>query len=146
MGFPGQEYWSELPFLFPSPGDFPNPGTETASPALQADFLLLSHPLSSAQSSCSVVSDSATPWTAAHQASLSTTNYWSLLNLMSINLVMPSNHFILCCPFLLLPSFFPSIRVFSSESVLLIRWPKYWSFSFSLASVLSVNIQGTDFL
>ena len=145
MGFPRQEYWSELPFLFPSPGDFPNPGTEAASPALQADFLLLSHPLSSAQSSCSVVSDSATPWTAAHQASLSTTNYWSLLNLMSINLVMPSNHLILCNP-LLLPSFFPSIRVFSSESVLFIRWPKYWSFSFSLASVLSVNIQGTDFL
>ena len=75
----------------------------------------------------------ATPWTAAHQASLSITNTWSLLKLMSIELVMPSNHFILCRPFLLLPSIFPSIRVFSKESVLHIRWPKYWSFSFSIS-------------
>ena len=74
-----------------------------------------------------------TPWTAARQASLSITNCWSLLKLMSVELVMPSNHLILCCPFLLLPSIFPSIRVFSSESVLLIRWPKYWSLSFSLS-------------
>ena len=75
----------------------------------------------------------ATPWTAAHQASLSITNSWSLLKLMSIELVMPSNHLILCCPLLLPPSIFPSIRVFSSESVLCIRWPKYWSFSFSIS-------------
>ena len=81
----------------------------------------------------SVVSDSATPWTAAHQASLSVTNSCSLLKLMSIELVMPSNHLILCCLLLLLPSIFPSIRVFSDESVLLIRWPKYWSFSFSIS-------------
>ena len=74
-----------------------------------------------------------TPWTAARQASLSITNCRSLLELMSIESVMPSNHLILCCPFLLLPSTFPSIRVFSSESVLCIRWPKYWSFSFSLS-------------
>ena len=69
-------------------------------------------------------------------ASLSITNSWSLLKLMSIQSVMPSNHFILCCPLLLLPSIFPSIRVFSSESeslILCIRWPKYWSFSFSLS-------------
>ena len=72
----------------------------------------------------------ATPWTAPHQASLSITNSWSLLKLLSIKLVMSSSHLILCCPLLLLPSFFPSIRVFSSESVLHIRWPKYWSFSF----------------
>ena len=72
------------------------------------------------------------PWTAAPQASLSITNSWSLLKLMSIELVMPSNHFILCRPLLLLPSIFPSIRVFSNESVLHIRWPKYWSFSFSI--------------
>ena len=72
-----------------------------------------------------------TPWTAARQASLSITNSWSLLKLMSIESVMPSNHLILCCPLLLLPSIFPSIRVFSNESVLHIRWPKYWSFSFS---------------
>ena len=74
-----------------------------------------------------------TPWTAAHQASLSITNSWSLLKLMSIESVMPFNHLILCCPLLLLSSIFPSIRVFSSESVLHIRWPKYWSFSFSIS-------------
>ena len=75
----------------------------------------------------------ATPWTAARQASLSITNFWSLLKLMSIQLVMPSNHFILCCPFLLLPSIFPSIRVFSSELALRIRGPQYWSLSFSIS-------------
>ena len=75
----------------------------------------------------------ATPWTAAHQASLSITNSWSLLKLMFIKSVMPSNHLILCRPLLLLPSIFHSIRVFSSESVLHIRWPKYWSFSFSIS-------------
>ena len=86
-------------------------------------------------SSCSVVPDSLwPPWTAAQQASLFITNSWSLLILMSIELVMPSNHFILCRPLLLLPSIFPSIRVFSNESVLHIRWPKYWSFSFSISS------------
>ena len=71
-----------------------------------------------------------TPCTAAH--TLSINNSQSLLKLMSIELVMPSNHLILCCPVLLLPSIFPSIRVFSNESVLCIRWPKYWSFSFSI--------------
>ena len=75
----------------------------------------------------------ATPWTAACQASLSFTISWSLLRLMSIESVMPSNHLILCHPLLLLPSIFPSIRVFSNESALLIRWPKYWSFSFSIS-------------
>ena len=75
----------------------------------------------------------ATPWTAARQASLSITNSQSLLKLMSIESVMPSNHLILCRPLLLLPSVFPSIRVFSSESVFHIRWPKYWSFSFSIS-------------
>ena len=74
-----------------------------------------------------------TPWTAAGQASLSITNSQSLLKLMSIKLVMPSNHQILCCLLLLLLSIFPSIRVFSNESALLIRWPKYWSFSFSIS-------------
>ena len=77
------------------------------------------------------MSDSATPWTAAHQASLSITNSWSLFKLMT--LVMSSNHLILCHPLLLLPSIFPSIRVFSNESILRIRWPKYWSFSFSIS-------------
>ena len=74
----------------------------------------------------------ATPWTAAHQASLSFTISWNLLKLMSIKSVMPSNHPILCRPLLLLPSVFPSIRVFSSELVLHIKWPKYWCFSFSI--------------
>ena len=75
----------------------------------------------------------ATPWTAARQASLSITNSQSLLNLMSIELVMPSYRLILCRPLLLLPSIFPSIRIFSSELVLCSRWPKYWSFSFSIS-------------
>ena len=74
-----------------------------------------------------------TPWTAAHQPSLSITNSRSLLKFMSIMLVMPSNHLILCRPLLLLPSIFPSIRVFSNESVLCIRWPKYCGFSFSIS-------------
>ena len=87
--------------------------------------------------SCSVQSLSrvwlCSPCTAAHQASLSITNSWSLLRLLSIELVMPSNCLILRCPRLLLPSIFASIQVFSSESVLCIRWPKYWSFSFSIS-------------
>ena len=73
-----------------------------------------------------------TAWTAARQASLPITNSWRLLKLMSIESVMPSNHLILCHPLFLLPSVFPSIRVFSNESVICIRWPKYWSFSFSI--------------
>ena len=85
--------------------------------------------LSSVTQSCPTFCD---PWTAAHQASLSITNSWSLLKLMSIALVMPSNHLILCRP-LLPPSIFPSIRVFSNELILCIRWPKYWSFSFSIS-------------
>ena len=75
----------------------------------------------------------ATPWTAAHQDSLSITNSGSLFKVMSIELVMPSNHLILCHPLLLPPSIFPSIRGFSSESVLCIKWPKYWSFRFSIS-------------
>ena len=74
-----------------------------------------------------------TPWTAAHQASLSITNFWIVLKLMSIESVMSSNHLNLCHPLLLLPSIFSSISVFSSESVLHIRWPKYWDFSFSIS-------------
>ena len=92
---------------------------------------------------CSVAESNLTlcyPWTAAHQASLSSTFSWSLLKFMSIELVMLSNHLILCCPLLLLPSIFPSIRVFSSELALRIRWPKYGASA--LASVLPMNIQG----
>ena len=87
----------------------------------------------SVQFSRSVVSDFATPQTAARQASLSVTSSQSLLKLMSIELVKPSNHLILCYPLLLLPSILPSIRVFFNELVLCIRWPKYWSFSFSIS-------------
>ena len=94
-----------------------------------------------------------TPWTAAHQASLSSTNSsLSLLILMSIESVMPSNHLILCHPLLLLPSIFPGIRVFSNESVLWIRWPKYWSFRFSIrtsneySGLISFRIDGSDHL
>ena len=90
-------------------------------------------PFSSVQFSCSVMSDSVTPWTAARQASLSITNSRSLLKLMSIESLMPSSHLILCHPLLLKPSIFPNIRVFSNESVLHIRWPKYWSLSLNIS-------------
>ena len=80
-----------------------------------------------------VVSDFATLWTAARQASLYITNSWSPPKPMSIESMMPSNHLILCCPLLLLPSIFQNIRIFSSESTLRIRWPKYWSFSFNIS-------------
>ena len=83
--------------------------------------------------SLSLVQLFATPWTAAHQASLSIINSQSLLKLVSIKSVMPSNHLILCGPLLLLPSIFPSIKVFSNESITHIRWPKYWSFSFNIS-------------
>ena len=81
----------------------------------------------------------ATPWIVARQASLSITNSRSSLKPVSIESVMPSNHFILCHPFLLLPSIFPSIRVFSNESVLRIKWPKYWSFSFSISPSMDIQ-------
>ena len=93
-----------------------------------------------------------TPWTTAHQASMSITNSWSLLKLMLIKSVMTSNHPILCQSLLLQPSIFPSIRVFSNESVLCIRWPKYWSFSFSISPsneysrLISFRINWFDFL
>ena len=83
--------------------------------------------------SLSHVHSSATPWAAAHQTSLPITDSWTLLKLMPIESVMPSNHLILCHPLLLSPSIFPIIRVFSNESVLRIRWPKDWSFSFSIS-------------
>ena len=93
-----------------------------------------------------------TSWTAACQASLSITNSWSLLKLMSFESVMPSNHLILCSPLLLLPSIFPSIRVCFNESVLHMRWPKYWSFSFSISpsnvcsGLISFRMDWLDFL
>ena len=102
--------------------------------------------------SLSYVQFFATPWTAAHQASLSITNSRSLLKLLSIESVMPSSHLILCHPLLLPLSIFPSIRVFSNESVLHIRWPKYWSFSFSIcpsneySGLISIRIGWLDLL
>ena len=124
--------WVAIPFSRGSS----NPGIKPRSPTLQVDSLLSEpsgKPDITNQLSHSVRSDSVTPWTAAHQASLSITNSWSLFKLMSIALVMPSNHLILCHPLLLLPSIFPNIRVFSNESVLRIRSPKYWSFNFSIS-------------
>ena len=106
----------------------------------------------SVQFCCSVVSDSATSWPAARQAYLSITNSRTFLKLMSIKSVMPSNHLILCHPLLFLPSIFPSIRVFSNESVLRIRWPKYWSFGFSISpsneesELISFRIDWLDLL
>ena len=93
-----------------------------------------------------------TPWNAAPWASLSITNSQSLLKLMSIESVMPFNHLILCCPLLILPSVFPNIRVFSNKSIIFIRWPKYWSFSFSISSsneyagLISFSIDWFDLL
>ena len=138
MGFSRQEYWSGLPC--PLPGDLPNPGLKPHLLSLlhwQAGSLPLLPPGKPREAfvvrSLSHVWLFATPWTAACQASLSFIISQSLLKLMSIESVMPSNHLFLCYPLLLLPSIFPSIRVFSNESGLHIRWPKYWSFSFSIS-------------
>ena len=103
------------------------------------DIILTNKSVFSSVQSLSCVRLFATPWTAACQASLSITNSQSLLKLMSIKSVMPSNHLILCHPLLLLPSLFPSIRVFSNESVLRIMWPKYWSFSFSISPSMDIQ-------
>ena len=141
MEFSRQESWSGLPFL--SPGDLPHPGLKPASPAILS-YIVVQWP--------SCVWLFATPWTAAHLASLSFTVSQSLLKLMYIELVMPSNHLILYCPLLLLPSVFPRIRVFSNESALCVRWPKYWSFSFSISpsteysGLISFRIDWLDLL
>ena len=144
IGFSRQEYWSVLSFLLQ--GNLPDSGIELSSPGLAGGFFMTEPPgkpflmfqFSSVQS-LSLVQLSVTPWTAAPQASLSITNSQSLLKLMSIETVVPSNHLILCHPLLLLPLIFPSIRVFSNELVLCIRWPMYWSFSFNISP--SKNIQ-----
>ena len=130
MGFSRQEYWSGL--SCPSPGDLPDPGIKPRSPALQADSLpsLPQIQFNSVQS-LSHVRLFTTPWIAARQASLSITNSRSSPKLMSIESVKPSSHLILCRPLFLLPPIPPSIRGFSNESILRMRWPKYWSFSFS---------------
>ena len=135
MGYSRQEYWSGVPFL--PPRDLPHPGIEQPSPVslvLAGRFFTNEppgDPFVAVVQSLSCVQLCVTLWTAAHLAFWSITNSWSLLKLM------PFNHLILCHPLLLRPSIFPSIRVFSNESVLRIRWPKYWSFSFSLSSEYS---------
>ena len=170
MGFSKQEYWSELPC--PPPGDLPDSGIKPKSlmsPALAGGFFttsvtwealvirMLFSKYSFPTSLYSVQPLSrvwlfATPSTAAYQASLSITHARNLLKLMSIESVMPSNHLILCRPLLLLLSIFPSNRVFSNESVSRIRWPKYWSFSFSISpsneysGLISFRIDWLDFL
>ena len=128
MEFSRQGYWSGLPY--PPPGDLPNLGMEPRSPALQVDSLTSEPPgkpkkhicCCSVTKLCLTLFDSMDCSTPAY---LSFTISWSLLKLMSIELVMPSNHLVLCCPLLLLPSIFPSTGVFSNESPLCIRWPKY---------------------
>ena len=108
---------------------------------VQKTEIMASGPISSVHFSRSVVSDSATPWTTACQASLSITSSQSLPKLMSIELVMPSKHLILCCPLPLLPSIFPSIRVFSNDSVLHNRWPSIGVSSSNQISILPINTQ-----
>ena len=140
IGYPRKAPWNGLP-----PGDPPNPGIEPASPAL-TDGFFNTEPLgkksklwrwkdnlSPSAQLLSCVQLFVTTWTAARQASLSITNSQSLPKVMSIESVMPSNHLIFGCPLLLLPSIFTSIRVFSNESALHIRWPKYWPFSFKIS-------------
>ena len=160
MGFSWQEYWSEL--TIPISGDLFNPWVEPVSPALrkstQVDFFTTEPPKNplaptkfSSVQSLSHVWLLVNPWTAACQASLSITNTQSLLKLTSIVLVILSNHLILCHP-LLSHSIFPSIKVVSNESVLHIKWPKYWSFSFNTSppneysGVISFRIDWLDLL
>ena len=138
MGFPRQEYSRGLPFS--SPEDLPGPGIEPVCPTLAGGFFTTQPPgkpvlpvvqFSSVQL-LSPVWLFVTPWITARQASLSITNSRSSLKLTSIESVMPSSHLILCRPLLLLPLIPPSIRVFSNESTLRMRWPKYWSFSLNV--------------
>ena len=134
MEFSRQAYWSGLPFS--TPDDLPDPGSNLyLLPLLhwQAGYLPLASPGKPRVHSCCSFSVMFNLWTAACQASLSFTISLSLLKLMSIELVMPSNHLILCCPLLLLPSIFLIIRVFFNESALHIWWPKHWSFIFSIS-------------
>ena len=114
------------------PGPSPTPGVYSNLCLSSCHFLCPCIPLSSVKS-LSGVQLFMIPLIAAHQASLSITNSWSSLELMTIQSIMPSSHLILCCPLLLLPPYLPRIRVFSKESALRMRWPKYWSFSFSIS-------------
>ena len=157
MGFSRQEYWSGVTRPFSTGSSWPRDRTRVSCVSCVGRHVLyhwchvgslkicltainIGRMLTMCQASCFAavqwlrrVQLFATPWTAAHQASLYFTISWGLLKLMSIESVMPSNHLILCHPLLLPPSIFPSIRVFSNESAVCIRWPKYWSFSFSVS-------------
>ena len=115
------------------PGSYPYPNSGNFNLVVNVCLPICKHSQFSAVQLLSRVLLFATPWTAACQAALSITNSQSLLKLMFIKSVMPSNHLILCHPLVLPPSTFPSIRVFSNESALCIRWPKYWSFSFNIS-------------
>ena len=148
MGFSRQGYCSGLPFS--SPGDLTILQGKNSYLilflALVGRFFTTKHYLSSVQL-LSCVQLFTTPWTAACRASLSITNSWSLIKLMSIKSVMPSNNLILCYLLLLPASIFPRIKIFSNESVLHIRWPKYWSFSFSeYSGLISSMIDWLDLL
>ena len=150
MGFSKQEYWNSFPF--PSPGNFSKTGKKpTSLMSFALAGVLFTTQFNSVQS-LSCIWIFVTPWIAAGQASLSITNSGSPHKPMSFVSVMPSNHFILCHSVLLLLSIFPSIRVFSSESVLRIRWPQHWSFSFSIspsnhyAGLISFRIDWFDLL
>ena len=146
MEFSRQEYWNGLPF--PSPGALPDPGVKPRSPTFQADSLPFEPPekpphnsiylvqFRSVSQSCLTLCN---PMTAVCHTSLSITNSRSLLKLMSIELVMPFSHLILCCSLLLLPSIFPSIKFFSNVSVPCIRWLKYWSFSWCSLNICWIN-------
>ena len=136
MGFSRQEYWSEWVAISSSRGSSWLRDWTRVSRVSRIGRRVLSYWATweaRTVQSLSRVWLFATPWTAAHQASLSITNSRSSPKLMSIESVMPSSHLILCCPLFLLPSIFPSIRVFSNESALRIRWPKHWSFSFNIS-------------
>ena len=144
MEFSRQEYWSGLPF--PSPGDLPDPGIKPRSSIFQADSLPFEPPgklphnsiysIQLVAQSCLTLCD---PMTAICYASLSITNSRSLVELMFVELVMPFSHLILCQPLLLLPSIYPSIKVFSNVSAPCIRWPKYRSFSWCPLNICWIN-------
>ena len=144
MGFSRQEYWTGVPL--------PPPTIVQCKIKIRIYFIysnIIHIQFSSVQFNCSLVSDSLNR---THQASLSIANAWSLLKLRSIEWVMPSSHLILCSPLLLLPTIPPSIRVFSNESTLRMRWPKYWSFSISISpsnehpGLISFRMEGLDLL
>ena len=126
-------YWCFPNSMMSAAWDLLSSSTSAANPGENSDLSAACSPLTHFSLLVQLCPTLCDPWTAAHQASVFITNSWSLLKLMSIESVMPSNHLILCHPLLLPPLIFPSIRVFSNESALRIRWPKFWSFSFNIS-------------